>query len=182
MIDLTKRENIIIGLLVEIQTKEDKDETLTRGYVKKVLSKKECSKGIKVELSSGEIGYVKNIVTKDLIKKENFKFYNEFLNYCKIFSIYDREKNIFFEFDRQNKNTGKLEKIAFLFTNVELGKFMTNSLNKENNTKRYVLKAVSRKKFISNNFNEVRYFSINKTRKISVENLEKWEMKFKQMG
>ena len=181
-IDITKRENIILGLLVEIQTKEDKEDTLTRGYVKNVLSKKECSKGIKVELTSGEVGNVKRIVTKDIIKKENFKFYNEFLNYSKIFSIYNKEENVFLEVNRVNKNTKQVEKIAFLFTNVELGRYMCNKLNKEEDTKRYCLKAISRKRNISSNFREIKFLSIDKTRKISVQNLDKWEVLFKKMG
>lgn len=58
------RENIKIGLEVEVVKKEDqRTGKLTRGIVEKILTKsKSHPHGIKVMLEGGIVGRVKNIV------------------------------------------------------------------------------------------------------------------------
>lgn len=60
----TKRENIKVGLEVEIVLKQDqKSGELTSGIVKRILTKSpRHHHGIKVMLETGEVGRVKNII------------------------------------------------------------------------------------------------------------------------
>ena len=60
----TQSSNIKIGATVEIILKADqKTGKLTKGVVARLLTKsKEHSRGIKVQLSDGQIGRVKNVL------------------------------------------------------------------------------------------------------------------------
>ena len=62
--DGTIRENIKPGLRVDIVLKKDQaSEKLTRGIVADILtSSPEHPRGIKVRLTSGQVGRVKNII------------------------------------------------------------------------------------------------------------------------
>ncbi|MCL4145248.1 UNVERIFIED_CONTAM: hypothetical protein GTU68_064276 [Idotea baltica] len=64
MVDGRKRKNIKVGLFVEIvQKQHQRTDTLTSGYVAKILTKSPNHPyGIKVQLESGLIGRVKNII------------------------------------------------------------------------------------------------------------------------
>ena len=63
MIDGRQRQNITIGLFVEIVLKKDqRTNKLTNGVVAKILTKSTFHPhGIKVQLESGLVGRVKNI-------------------------------------------------------------------------------------------------------------------------
>ncbi|MFT5437334.1 MAG: putative repeat protein (TIGR03833 family) [Ulvibacter sp.] len=60
----SNRTNIQIGLFVEIVQKQDqRTGELTEGYVKRILTKSpNHPHGIKVQLETGEVGRVKNIL------------------------------------------------------------------------------------------------------------------------
>lgn len=60
----TNRNNIKIGQLVAIVLKQDqKTENLTEGVIKRILTKSASHHhGIKVMLTSGEVGRVKEII------------------------------------------------------------------------------------------------------------------------
>lgn len=60
-----KRENIEVGLEVEIVLKKDQSTgELTHGFVKRILTKSKFHPhGIKVELDDRSVGRVKNIIT-----------------------------------------------------------------------------------------------------------------------
>lgn len=62
--DGTKRENIEIGLEVEVVLKKDQASgVLTHGFVKRILtSSKFHPHGIKVMLDDGRVGRVKEII------------------------------------------------------------------------------------------------------------------------
>ena len=62
--DGKKRSNIQVGLLVEIVQKQDqRTGKLTEGIVKRILTNSlNHSHGIKVQLESGEVGRVKNVL------------------------------------------------------------------------------------------------------------------------
>lgn len=64
----TKRSDIEIGLEVEIVQKQDqRSGDLTSGFVKRILTKSpNHPHGIKVQLETGEVGRVKNIIEEDL--------------------------------------------------------------------------------------------------------------------
>lgn len=64
MADGKNRKDIEIGLHVEIVQKQDqRSGELTEGYVKKILTNsKNHPHGIKVQLETGEVGRVKNIL------------------------------------------------------------------------------------------------------------------------
>ena len=61
-----QRANIRPGLEVEVvQKKDQRSGTLTEGVVKRLLTKSpQHPHGIKVELESGEVGRVKNILSE----------------------------------------------------------------------------------------------------------------------
>lgn len=63
----TKRNSIAPGLLVDIVLKKDqRSGTLTRGTVKRLLTKSSVHhRGIKVELTDGQIGRVQNIISEE---------------------------------------------------------------------------------------------------------------------
>jgi uncharacterized repeat protein (TIGR03833 family) len=65
MADGKKRSQIQVGFEVDIVLKRDqRTGNLTRGFVKRILTKSaNHSHGIKVELESGEIGRVKNVIS-----------------------------------------------------------------------------------------------------------------------
>ena len=65
--DGKNRNNIEIGLEVEIVQKKDQHSgNLTHGFVKRILTNSSFHPhGIKVELSSREVGRVKNIIGED---------------------------------------------------------------------------------------------------------------------
>lgn len=65
--DATKRSNIKIGDWVEIVLKKDqKSGELTEGQVKRILTNSSFHPhGIKVMLTSGEVGRVKNILPEE---------------------------------------------------------------------------------------------------------------------
>lgn len=63
----SKRSNIKIGGLVEVVKKQhQRTGELTEGIVKRILTKSaNHPHGIKVQLESGEVGRVKNIIEED---------------------------------------------------------------------------------------------------------------------
>jgi len=60
----TRREDIAIGMLVEIVKKQDQSTgELTEGFIKRILTKARVHPhGIKVMLKSGEVGRVKGVI------------------------------------------------------------------------------------------------------------------------
>ncbi len=64
----TKRSNIKIGYIVEIvQKHHQRTGELTEGEVKRLLTKSpNHPQGIKVQLTSGEVGRVQNIIDTDI--------------------------------------------------------------------------------------------------------------------
>ncbi|MDX6746151.1 YwbE family protein [Polaribacter sp. PL03] len=64
MIDARQRKNIEIGLFVEIvQKNHQRTGELTQGQVSKILTKSSNHPyGIKVQLESGLVGRVKNVI------------------------------------------------------------------------------------------------------------------------
>ena len=61
-----KRENIEIGIEVEVVLKKDQSTgELTHGFVKRILTKSKFHPhGIKVTLDDGKVGRVKNIISE----------------------------------------------------------------------------------------------------------------------
>ena len=66
-IDPRNRRNIHLGLKVEVVKKQDqRNGNLTEGCVKRILTKSGTHPhGIKVQLDTGEVGRVKNILTEN---------------------------------------------------------------------------------------------------------------------
>jgi len=67
MPDGTKRKDIKVGDLVEVvQKHHQRSGELTEGLVKRILTKSpNHPHGIKVQLDTGEVGRVKNILEED---------------------------------------------------------------------------------------------------------------------
>lgn len=177
-LDVRKIRHICKGLLVEIiLDNENSEEIIKRGYVREILSKKDNPDGVKVILTSGYEGNVQDIVTEAKLKKENFKFYNMFFYDKNISSLWDKSEKRYVVLEHKNNVRNKNEKIVFLFNDIEKGKDTLNKLNNKN----YVLKRISRKNMIIDNFKnlEIDYFSINKDRKLSYSKMIEWETYFK---
>lgn len=180
MIDTTIRKNICIGMLVDIVAENDEQsQALIRGYVKKILSQSNHSKGIKVELTNGKIGRVKHIPTKDEVRLENFKFYNRFFYLPKIYSIWDPQNQHYLVIDHLNKSSNTIEKTAFLFDSYEKAQEFIKETKYEN----CPIREINRKKTIADNLKKTgaKFVRINTDRKLSLEKLEMWEQYFKNM-
>lgn len=176
-IDVTKLKNVVIGLYVGIiddtERRLEDEAPIRRGYVKKILSKNDNEKGIKVQLTNGRKGRIEEIYSKNEIKKENFKFYNEFFYEKRIFTLWDRANSCYLSILRKNKVTDKNEITAFLFSNADIGREFLKKLDDKN----IVLKGLSKKVKIAENFKEfgVKKFIIDEKRKISYDKLLEWE-------
>lgn len=180
MDNIISKDNICVGMLVDIVADEDRaTQEMTRGYIREIVTKGNTAKKITVILTSGKKGTVKKIVTKEDVKRENFKFYNIFFFDKKIYSIWDRKNNKYLVMDHLNKTSGTKERLSFLFNDYKIGQDVLNKLNNDN----YMLRAINRKKPIVENFKtlNVEYFSINRDRKLSFGRLVEWENYFKNM-
>ena len=64
--DGRNRKNILIGIEVEIVQKQDQpSDNLTKGAVKRILTNSpNHPHGIKVQIETGEIGRVKNVLSE----------------------------------------------------------------------------------------------------------------------
>ena len=164
-LDVTKRNNLVEGLIVDISVGEE----MVRGVIKKILSKSSNSKGIKVELMTGEVGYVKYVPTKNELRLESFKYWNSLLQ-GRIFTIYDNTNKKYVEISRLDKFTGKQEVSGLLFSSKELAdEFVKNSPTY--NTKQYTVRTVKSSKGLSENFPSATSFRGDVKRKISAEKL-----------
>ncbi len=67
MLDARKRSNVTVGLFVEVvQKQHQRGGELTEGVVSKLLTKSpNHPHGIKVQLESGIVGRVKNIIEEE---------------------------------------------------------------------------------------------------------------------
>ena len=160
-------KDICIGLLVEIEI----NGTLKRGYIKEILYKNKKEREITVKLVDNSVGIIQNIITKAQLKKENFKFYNLFIHEDKIFSIYNKKTKEYFIYT-DNKSTN----FIFLFNNSNIGKEVIKKLNNSD----LVLKAISKKGLISDNFKKYNYtvFNINNERLILKSKLNELQVYF----
>ena len=180
-IDITLKENIVPGLMVDIVEDKNKgSQEYTRGCVKRIISNKDCKKGIKVQLTNGAIGNVKGIPSKAELEKNAFKFYNLFF-YNNIFAVWDIKNNKFITLDRINKKSGTKEKIMLLFSTREIAE------KKLENTKFippvYCVRMVRKKNKSINSFfknYEVTAYLIDLEKRLSVDKMQYFEEKFKE--
>lgn len=164
-LDITKRSNLVEGLIVDISVGEE----IVRGVIKKILSKNSNSKGIKVELMTGEVGCVKYVPTKNELRLDSFKYWNSLLQ-GRIFTIYDNTNKKYLEISRLDKFTGTQELSGLLFSSKDLAdEFVKNSSTY--NSKQYTIRTVKSSKTLSENFPTATSFRGDIKRKISAEKL-----------
>lgn len=178
-VDITKKNNIVIGLMVDII--EDKNKTtqeVTRGCVKRIISNSDRKKGIKVELTNGAVGTVVGIPSKADIQKETFKFYNLFFHQDKIFAIWDKKANKYLVLDRVNKMTGMKERTLLLFSSEDIAKEIIKGTSLDN--RNYLLRPIKRRKPIITVFKEygITVYSIDTKRKLTAEKMKDLEEHF----
>lgn len=87
MDETTQLRYFKIGLYVVIETKNGDEK---RGFIQKILSKKDDERGIRVQLKTGELGHVIEIPTKHDIERETFKYFN-LLFHDKIYALRHRK-------------------------------------------------------------------------------------------
>ena len=181
--DITNRKNIKVGMLVDIVAEKDKgNDSLTRGYVVKVLSQANNKKGVKVQLQTGEIGHVDHIVTKEELRLENFKFYNRFFFEKELYSIWNKQTRQFLVFDHVNEaKSNNIEKTALLFDSEAKAKIFVQGTKYSDSD--HLIRPIHRRKPIVELFSQTNpdYYRINGTRKLSKEKLQEWEQYFKNM-
>ena len=181
-LDVTKRQNIKVGMLVEVIADEDKEtRALTRGFVSDVLSKQSSKSGIKVMLTNGKQGTVQKAIEIDELKIENFKYWNIFFFEQNIYSIWDNKERKYLVINHVNTNSGINEATAFLFSSKEIAsKFMAGT---RLDRKRFVINPINRKKPIAENFKTltIEFFRVNAEKKLSFIKLKELEYKFKKM-
>lgn len=179
-LDTTKKDNIVVGLLVDIVEDKNKNtQELTRGYVKRIISNKDCKKGIKVELTNGAIGNVKEVPKLNEVKKETFKFYNEFFYLDYLYVIWDRTKKEYYIMNRLNKLNYQVEKTLLIFSSEEEAKNTIKGTPLD--SKDYMIRPIKRNKPIVKFFKDynIDVFSINTKRKLSFEKMKELEEYFK---
>lgn len=180
-IDVRLKENIIVGLLVDIvEDKNKSTQEITRGRVKRIISNTDCNRGIKVELTNGAIGHCKGVPNKNEIKKDNFKFYNIFFYQEYIYGLWDKKNNKFLVVNRVNKINDCLEKSLFLFSSKEIAEEKIKNTSLENNN--YSIRSIRRKnKTITKFFKDydIDYFIIDTNKKIERIRFEELESQFK---
>lgn len=178
--DPTKKNNIVIGLLVDIvQNKHKETQELTRGYVKRIVSNKDSKKGIKVELTNGTIGNVKEVPKLNDIKKETFKFYNEFFYLDYLYVIWDKKLKTYYIMNRMNKLTYEYEKTLLIFSSKEEAENVIKGTSLD--SKDYMIRSIKRNKPLAVFFKDLNIdvFSINTKRKLTFKKLKELEEYFK---
>lgn len=178
-VDITKRDNIVIGLIVDIVEDKNKDtQEVTRGCVKKIISNSDRKKGIKVELTNGSMGTVIGIPSKADIQKETFKFYNLFF-YQEIYALWDKKTNKFLVLDRINKISGRKERTLLLFSSEDIAKDTIKGTSLDN--KNYLLRPIKRSKPIITVFKDydIDVYSIDTKRKLTALKMKELEEHFK---
>lgn len=179
-VDITKRNNIVVGLMVDIvEDKNKATQEVTRGCVKRVISNSDRKKGIKVELTNGAIGTVIGIPSKADIQKETFKFYNIFFYQDKIYALWDKKANKFLVLDRINKMTGARERTLLLFSSEDIAKEKIKGTSLDN--RNYILRPIKRNKPITVFFKdyEISVYSIDTKRKLTALKMKELEEHFK---
>ena len=180
-IDVTIKDNICVGLVVEIvEDKNKATQELTQGCIKRVISNKDCKKGIKVELTNGAIGHVKGVPSKSEIKKETFKFYNTFFYQDTIYGIWDKAKNKFLVLERINRITNNIEKTMLLFSSSEIAEEKIKGTSLDN--KNFSIRTLRKKnKSIDKFFKDydIDVYSIDMNRKLTKLRMKELEEYFK---
>lgn len=180
-VDVTLKKNFRPGMVVDIETEEDKArDTVTRGVIAQILSKGNQPKGVKVQLTTGEVGRVYGLPSKEEIRMENFKFYNQFFFLPKMYSIWNKTERKYLILDYPTQR-GTVEKTAFLFEEKKGAEDLLQLL--QLSPKVYMVKEINRKKPISENFKtlEVDVYRLNRDRKLTYERLNELEHYFKNM-
>lgn len=106
-IDLTQKKNFRQNMLVDIVV----DGKIKRGWILEILSSGNSSDGIKVKLTTGEIGRIYGVPNKNDLERKNFKFYNLLMNNSEIYLIFYRKDNKIFVLNNQ---------YIYLFSNKEI--------------------------------------------------------------
>ena len=179
-LDNTKKNHIVVGLLVDIvEDKNKATQELTRGYVKRIISNKDCKKGIKVELTNGAIGHVKDAPKLNEVKKETFKFYNEFFYLDYLYVIWDKVNKRYYIMNRVNKLNYEIEKTLLIFSSEEEAKKIIKGTPLD--SKDYMIRPIRRNKPLVKFFKDydIDVFSINTKRKLSFKKMKELEEYFK---
>lgn len=171
-----RRKDLLIGMLVEIQSGND----VYRGYIQDIITKTNQAARIKVKLKTGESGYVIHLVTKEEMEMERFKYYNRFFYEQKIASIWDRKENKYFIKEEKHPTKPIVHRYAFLFTDQEIADDVLSSLKDD----RYMLRWINRKRPIRDNFKTLDYshYRINEERKITKKNLDEREHSYSNIA
>lgn len=147
-----------------------------RGYIRHIITKTSTAERVKVELKSGEIGYVEHLVTRDEMKMEQLKYYNHFLYAKTITSIWDKKASAYLVSTVFNERRQQEERVAYLFTDPAVAERVLSTLD---NT-RFMIRSINRSKRIDENFKTLdhTHYRINEERKITVNNLNEREKEF----
>ena len=168
---ITSRTDLSIGMLVNVFT-DDKKEV--RGYISSIISKGQSKKGIQVKLSSGVIGRVSTIINKDDLKREQFKFLNEFLYLKEIYSIWDNQNQRYITINSNDQN------IALLFSSKEAAYRFIDDKDLNSHFQKLTINKLNKKRLIAENFKtlNVSHFILDRKVKIMAEVLTDKEMAF----
>lgn len=153
IIDVTKKRNIINGLYVKIKSDNGKEH---KGYVTKIISKKDSENGIRVVISSTVTnslieGVVIDVPSKNDVHKEIFKFYNLFFSCKEYYSIIDKNNEYFLYSVSKNSQN---KKVILLFTSASTAK---SFLSKKEIVDEYNLKRISKKNTLQYNFESLAF-------------------------
>lgn len=161
------KKQLTRGMLVEIRHDKTAD-TYSKGYIDEILSNVQTSKGILVRLTNSMIGRVVRIVPPHELKKENFKFYNEFIFNPSIYSVWDNTNKAFYKHQPSSE-------ISYCFIATE--KVHIQTIIDKQGLENCTIRAIPKNKKIWEVFwmQHPLYFLINGNRKIKYTRLKEIE-------
>lgn len=169
-IDITDRKVIKSGMYVDITTEKNE---VKRGYIKQILTRENNNKPLKVELTDGNTGRILGVPSKIDLEKENFKFYNLFLNESHICALYDRKEDQCYM--SKTETPSGVKSTIYLFSDSREAKELLKGSKFDN--KNYYIRPIKRTDYIVKLYISD-YYVIDLKKKISMENLEIMERKF----
>lgn len=166
---MIRRKQLKEGMLVDILVNNKK----VRGYIKQIIPPRQTNQEIEVELRSGAVGIINNLVTRNELKQESFKFYNLFFHERHLLTIWNKYTKDTYKIQSKNPKTKQCESTVFIFSNEELANKILRKLKDDD----LAIRRISKQKLITENFiNEnVTHFRLDEQRRIGVKKLNALE-------
>lgn len=167
-----RRKHLKPGMLVEII----KNEKILKGTIKNVVPPHLSNGGIEVELTSGTVGLIHKIITKNEIEQATFKFYNLFFHSKHLLTIWNKYTKEPLILSSKNKRTKEIERSTLIFSEEVIAKKVLKELNREE----LAIRRISRQKPITENFtgDGITHYRLDESRRVNKKRLNQLEEQF----